>query len=66
MIDETMNKPYVRVYEGPLSEDGTKQFYYVCYFEESDIYTVEMTGADRLEETIVRAFERVKIGRAHV
>jgi hypothetical protein len=64
MIDETVNKPYVRVYEGPLSDDGTKQFYYVCFFEEAlmynhNIYSVEMTSAERLGETVARAFEKI-------
>lgn len=58
MIDHRLNKPYIKVYEGPCADDK-KQFYLVCYSNSDEVYCVDMTSEEQLKKTIVAAFKEV-------
>jgi hypothetical protein len=60
MIDKTTGKPYVQVFEGPLSADGTKQFYYLCYNNTRDVGCVELASTEDFENTLARAFMEMR------
>jgi len=60
MIDKTTGKPYVQVFEGPLSADGTKQFYYLCYNNDRDVGCVELVSPGHFADSIARAFMEMR------